>query len=111
MKYLALCAVAAFILSLSACTKEKKTSTVAVTAVSLNKQTLNILVNNADSLKASVSPADATNGKVTWSTSNSAIATVDASGHISTKALGNVTITATSQDGTRTASCLVKVQD
>lgn len=109
MKCLILCAISAGMLLLSNCKKELA-APVAVSSVSLDKDSLNILIGNTDSLKATVSPANAGNGKVTWSTSDNTIATVDG-GHISAKALGSVTITATSQDGTHSASCPVKVED
>lgn len=47
-------------------------------------------------LSASVSPINATNKNVTWSSSNDAVATVSGSGLVTLKAEGNATITATS---------------
>lgn len=51
-------------------------------------------------LTANVSPSNATNKNVTWSSSNTTVATVDSSGNVTAKAMGQTTITATAQDGT-----------
>ena len=51
-------------------------------------------------LTASVSPADAYDKSITWSSSNNNIATVNANGVVTGKSGGSVTITATSRDGT-----------
>lgn len=51
------------------------------------------------SLSAAVSPSNASNKSVTWSSSNSAIATVNQNGTVKGIATGSVTITATSADG------------
>lgn len=56
-------------------------------------------------------PANATNQKVTWSSDNEAIATVDENGFVSGIATGTAVITATSEDGGKTASCQVTVVD
>ena len=54
----------------------------------------------AVAVKAAVKPADASNQALTWQSSNTAIATVDASGNVTAKDGGTVTITATAKDGT-----------
>ncbi|MGD9560104.1 MAG: Ig-like domain-containing protein [Oscillospiraceae bacterium] len=59
---------------------------------------------------ASVSPPTATNKAVTWSSSNTAVATVGATGLVAAKAPGSATITATAVDGGVSASCVVTVQ-
>ena len=83
---------------------------VAVTGVSLDKTTAEMLVGGDDlQLVATVAPADATNKEVEWSTSNSKIATVDETGKVTAVAAGSVTITATTKDGGKTASCTITV--
>jgi uncharacterized protein YjdB len=82
---------------------------VAVTSVSLNKSSTAILVNNTDTLTATVEPSNATNKKVTWQSSNTSIATVSTTGVVTGKAVGQTTITVTTEDGNFTASCAVTV--
>ena len=60
-------------------------------------------------LTATVSPADADNKQVRWSSSDTSVATVDDSGCVSGVKPGTVTITATTVDGGKTAECKVKV--
>lgn len=50
-------------------------------------------------MKATVSPATAANKAVTWSSSNTSVATIDSRGRMHTKAPGTTTITATAKDG------------
>jgi len=80
-----------------------------VTGVSLDNSTLDIRVDETRKLNASVEPAGATNKKVTWSSSNEAVATVDAAGNVTGVAPGTATITVTTQDGGKQASCIVTV--
>ena len=62
-------------------------------------------------MKATVAPADATNQKVTWKSSDAAIATVDAAGKVTGVKAGEATITVTTDDGGKTATCKVTVSD
>ena len=82
-----------------------------ITGVSLNKSTLTIKVNSSEQLIAIFSPTDATDQKVTWSSSNGDVATVDANGHVAGVKRGNATITVTTEDGNKTATCTVTVKD
>lgn len=81
----------------------------AVTGVSLDKETLEIGVGSSGALSATVSPADATDQSVSWSSSNESVATV-ADGIVSGVAAGNATITVTTTDGNKTATCAVTVK-
>ena len=56
-----------------------------------------------------MAPADATNKKVTWKSSNAAVATVDAAGKVTGVKAGEATITVTTEDGAKTAVCKVTV--
>lgn len=59
----------------------------------------------------SVLPADATNKGLTWSSSNTSVAKVDASGNVKAVGVGSTNITATSTDGTqKSATCFVIVK-
>ena len=84
---------------------------VPVTAITLNKATTTIVVGNSETLSvSSVTPDDATDQTVTWSSDNEAVATVDADGKVTAVALGTANITATANDGSGvTATCAVTV--
>ena len=80
-----------------------------VTGVTLNKATLTLIEGASETLTATVAPADATNQKVTWKSSNAAVATVDAAGKVTAVKAGEATITVTTEDGGKTATCKVTV--
>jgi len=87
-------------------------TTISVTGVSLNRSSLSLYSNTSPrtgTLTATVSPTDATDKAVTWSSSNTAVATVDQSGNVSAVSNGTATITVTTTDGSFTASCTVTV--
>ena len=81
---------------------------VSVTGVTLNTNSASIEVDEEVSLTATVEPINATNQGVTWSTSNSSIATVS-SGTVTGVSEGSTVITVTTSDGGFTASCTVTV--
>lgn len=80
-----------------------------VTSVSLDKSELMLAVNQTASLKATVLPSTALLKGVTWTSTNSTVATVSANGEVTAHSLGNTTIVATTQDGGFTATCNVNV--
>ncbi|GHT19082.1 hypothetical protein AGMMS4957_02580 [Bacteroidia bacterium] len=82
---------------------------VPATSVSLNPTSATLSVGGTKQLTASISPADATNTAVTWSSSNPAVATVSASGEVTAVSVGSATITVTTTDGGFTATCDVNV--
>ena len=88
------------------------TSPTAVTAVDLNKATLALAVGASEQLYATITPADASEEAVTWSSSAVAKATVSASGVVTGVAAGTATITVTTVDvtgGAKTDTCVVTV--
>jgi uncharacterized protein YjdB len=84
-------------------------SPVAVTGVSLNKTSLALEISHTETLVATVAPEDATNKNVTWSSNATNIATVDNNGVVTAVAVGAATITVTTADGSKTATCAVTV--
>ena len=81
---------------------------VLVTSVALNKSELSLYTGQSEILTATVQPEDATNKNVTWSTSDASIATVT-DGVVTAVAPGTATITVTTEDGGKTATCAVTV--
>ena len=82
--------------------------------ITLNKTKLSLTAGKSETLAATVTPADAENKEVLWSTSNASVATVDAAGKIIAVAPGRATITATAAaadaaDTGATAVCEVTV--
>lgn len=80
---------------------------IAVTSVVLDKERLNLTVGAAETLVATVAPADATDKTVTWSSSDKSVATVDQNGLVT--ALKGGTATVSAKAGNVTASALVDV--
>ena len=83
-------------------------STVSVTGVTLNRSTATIDTGGTVTLTATVAPTNATNKTVTWSSSNSSVATVSG-GVVTGVSAGSATITVTTADGGYTATCAVTV--
>ena len=78
--------------------------------VQLNKTSVSLYANETTTLVATVYPVTAVNKKVTWSSSNTSVATVSSTGVVTAKSVGSATITATTTDGTnKTATCQVSV--
>lgn len=80
---------------------------VSVTSITLSKTTHQFEVNGTVTLTATVNPDDAVNKTVTWSTSDSSVATVSTSGKVTARKVGTATITA--KAGGKTATCVVTV--
>lgn len=78
-----------------------------VTGISLNQSTLSLIAGETEQLTPTVTPENATDRKVTWSSDAEVIATVDANGLVTAVAEGTATITA--QAGASTATCAVTV--
>ena len=87
-----------------------KAKTVNVTGVTLDKTTLELTEGESQTLKATVAPDNATDKTVTWSSSATGVATVDASGKVTAVAAGTATITAKTNDGGKTATCALTVK-
>ncbi len=75
-----------------------------VTGVSLDKTNLNLNPGKEGTLTATITPGNATNQNVTWESSDTKVATVD-NGLVTAVAEGTATITVTTADGSKTATC------
>ena len=82
---------------------------VAVTGVSLDHNTASIEAESTYQLTATVAPSNATDKRVTWSSSNTSVATVSSSGLVTAVSAGSATITVTTTDGGYTDTCAVTV--
>lgn len=80
-----------------------------VTSVSLDKTSLKMIEGDSQTLIATVYPDNATNRKVTWTSSNSSIVKVDQNGKITAVKAGTASVTVTTEDGGRTATCNIAV--
>jgi len=86
------------------------TVTQPVEGVSLEKCPSTMVVGSKEQLRASVEPREANNQALTWTSSNSNVATVDSSGLVSALAAGEVTIVVRSQENVeKTKSCTMTV--
>ena len=83
---------------------------VAVDGVTLDESSITLVVGGNQTLVATVTPADADDKSVTWSSSNSSVATVT-DGVVTAVSPGTVTITVTTVDGGYTATCQVTVEE
>ena len=80
-----------------------------VVDISFDKTSILIAVGKNESIAASVLPLGATNKRLNWTSSNTAVATVD-DGVVTAVAVGTATVTATSTDGSNiSATCQVTV--
>ena len=86
--------------------KEAKTD---VTGVTLSMSTMSLEEGYSCNLKATVSPSNATDKSVSWSSSNPSVATVSSDGIVTAKGAGTATITVKTNDGNKTATCSVTV--
>jgi hypothetical protein len=84
-------------------------TTIAVVDILINKTNTSLVVGQTEQLVATISPFNATNKAVNWTTNNDAVATVNTNGVITAKAVGSATITVRTQDGNKTAFCTVTV--
>ena len=70
-----------------------------VVKVSLSKKSVVLVKGRSTTVKATVTPTNATNKKLKWTTSNAKVATVNQSGKITAKGRGNATIKVMALDG------------
>ena len=81
-----------------------------VTGVTLDKTSYEMTEGDEFTLTATVNPENATNKNVSWSSSNTSVATVD-NGKVTALKAGTATITVKTDDGGKTATCEVSVRE
>ena len=118
MKKIFAFALIAFALSAVSCKKEKQPDgpegpgtpeVVSVAEVKLDKTTLHLMEGETSQLTATVLPDNADNKKVIWSVDNTDVASVT-DGLVMGLLEGTATVTVTTEDGGKTASCVVTVE-
>ncbi|WP_405246591.1 beta strand repeat-containing protein [Cellulophaga sp. Asnod2-G02] len=85
-------------------------ATFVVTGITVDPTVITIANGSATTLTETITPANATNQNVTWTSSDDAIASVNAAGVVTGNATGSATITVTTEDGGFTATSLVTVE-
>jgi len=80
-----------------------------VTGVTLDREALVLVKGGSQQLVATVTPANATDKRVTWSSSDDSVATVSQNGVVTAIDVGSAIITVTTVDGGFTARCSVEV--
>lgn len=83
---------------------------IAVTGISLEPQEQTVGIGDFITLKATVTPSDASLPDIHWTSSNNEIAQVDDNGRVEALSKGICTITATTQDGNFKATCKITVR-
>ena len=84
---------------------------VTVTGLSLTPSTLSLTKDQTATLTPVITPSNATNKNVSYVSNRTSVATVSAAGVVTAVGAGTATITATSQDGGKTATCTVTVTE
>ena len=92
-----------------ACGDKSYASAVPVLGVTLDKQTMNLTAGSTGSLTATINPTNAANKSLTWTSDNTAVATVNENGVVTAVAEGTAKITVKTADGEKTAVCTVTV--
>ena len=91
------------------CNVTVKNTIIKVASVILNKTTDSLVVGNTDTLLATINPSKAKNRCVNWTSSNPRIAAVNERGNIIAVSDGTVSITVTTADGSKRATCTITV--
>ena len=89
----------------------EKPAAIKVTGVTLDRQSLSMTEGENSTLTATLSPSNATDKSVTWSSSSTAVAMVDGNGKVTAVKAGEATVTVTTKDGSKTATCKVTVKE
>lgn len=79
--------------------------------INLNKTSMLLIKSNSEKLLPTITPSDATNKTIIWSSSDENIATVSSDGTVTGTGAGTATITAKTEDKNLIATCVVTVTD
>ncbi|KAA1247926.1 Ig-like domain-containing protein [Aquimarina sp. RZ0] len=85
-------------------------NTVSVTGVSISDSNVILNVNQTRDLNATVTPSNAADKSVTWSSNNTSVARVNSSGLVTAVSQGSATITVTTKDGNKKATSRITVR-
>jgi len=91
------------------CNVDVSENVVYVTGVELNFEEMEMTLGSSLSLQATVSPSNASNKNVTWSSLDESVVSVDNEGKLTANSLGSTTVKVVTEDGNYEASCLVRV--
>lgn len=91
------------------CSVTVTAKTVTVSGVALDHDKLDMTEGESSQLKATVSPDNASDKSVEWSSSDATVATVDGTGKVTAVKAGTATVTVKTKDGGKTATCSVTV--
>ena len=83
---------------------------ISVSSISLDKTSLTMTEGETQSLTATVTPDNATDKSLSWSSSNNSVATISSDGQVTAVSAGSATITVKTNDGGKTATCTVTVK-
>lgn len=106
-------AILLILTSVTSCDKKEAESivSISVTEVKVEPTTITLILEDKQQLTASITPENATNKKIFWISSNPKVATVNENGLVSAVAIGRTTITATTEDGNKSAKCEIVVDE
>ena len=97
--------------SSGSCKVTIKAESVPVSAITLTTPTLSMYKDAVAELFCTVTPVNATNKVVDWKSSNTDVMKVDSKGTVYAVGTGSATVTATTQDESKTASCVITVSE
>lgn len=80
-----------------------------IESIALNESQVTLALDGEITLEATITPENATNKKVTWSSNNTAVATISEEGVVKGVGVGKAIITATTQEGNKTVTCEITV--
>ena len=88
-----------------------KDKVISVTGIALNKTSLSLTVEEVFTLEATITPDNATSKEISWASDNEAVVTVSSAGVVKALRVGTASITATTVDQGKSASCAVTVAE